>query len=102
MSNATTKTFLAVALFLCLLNMPFWYFQLIRIGATLVFAYLAIRDYNNHIRITPIIYGVAVIMFNPIFKVAFHRNEWNIIDIVFGVILLISIFLEPKLKISKV
>jgi hypothetical protein len=50
MNKQSIKISLAAALLLCLLDMPYWYFQLIRILATLGFGYLAYVDYMGQIK----------------------------------------------------
>ena len=40
------KIGLAVLLFVCLLDMPYGYYQFVRVAATLVFVLFAIQSYN--------------------------------------------------------
>ena len=95
------KVILIVLLILCLFNMPYWYFQLVRIFGTLGFAYLAYIDYKSSVKYTPYIFGVAAILLNPVEKISFGREMWNVVDVVLVVILIISIFLKDRLKVSK-
>lgn len=92
------KILLIIILLLCLFDMPYWYFQLVRIFGTMGFAYLAYYDYKNKIRFTPYVFGVAAILLNPIAKISFDREMWNIIDVILAVILILSMFLENNLK----
>ena len=92
------KILLIIILLLCLFDMPYWYFQLVRIFGTMGFAYLAYYDYKNKIRFTPYVFGVAAILLNPIAKVSFGRELWNVIDVVLAVLLIISILLSNKLR----
>jgi hypothetical protein len=43
-----------------------------------------------------IIYGGLVLLFQPFFKIALGREIWNIVDLVVGIGLLISIFMKTK------
>ena len=43
-----------------------------------------------------IIYGGLALLFQPFFKIALGREIWNIVDVIVGIGLLISIFMKPK------
>lgn len=92
------KISLTILLLLCLLDMPYWYYQLVRIFGTIGFAYLAYIDYKNKVKFTPYIFGIAAILINPIAKISFGREMWNVIDIVLAGILIVSFFKRKKLK----
>ncbi|MHB8853604.1 MAG: DUF6804 family protein [Ignavibacteriaceae bacterium] len=92
------KLLLAIAFLLCLLRMPFSYYQLIRLLGLVGFIYFAYLDNKGKIKLTPLIFIVAAIIINPIIKIPFGRSVWQIIDIIFSVILLLSIFLEKILS----
>lgn len=92
------KIILIIALVLCLLDMPYWYYQIVRIFGTIGFAYLAYIDYKIKIKFTPQIFIVAAILLNPIIKISFDRDAWQVVDIILAVLLIISIFVEKKLK----
>ena len=98
MKEHLIKILLIIFLLRCLLNMPYWYFQLVRLFGTIGFAYLAYVDYQNKVKYTPYVFGVAAILLNPIAKVSFGRELWNVIDVVLAVILIVSIFLKDKLR----
>lgn len=86
------KLLLAIAFILCLIKMPYWYYQLIRIIGMIGFIYFAYLDSKEKIKITPLLFVIAAIIINPIIKIPFHKNEWQIIDIIFSVILILSLF----------
>ena len=44
-----------------------------------------------------IIYGGLALLFQPFFKIALGREIWNIVDVVVGIGLILSIFVRPKL-----
>ncbi len=98
LNTVLVKIALIVILLLCLVDMPYWYYQLVRIFGTIGFAYLAYNDYKNKMRFTPYVFGVAAILLNPIAKVSFGREMWNVIDVVLAGILLLTIFLKDKFK----
>ena len=43
-----------------------------------------------------IIYGGFSLLFQPFFKIVLGRQMWNIVDVVVGIGLIISIFMKPK------
>lgn len=43
-----------------------------------------------------IIYGGLALLFQPFFKIALGRQMWNIVDVIVGIGLIISIFMKPK------
>ena len=45
---------------------------------------------------TMIIYAALALLFQPFVKIALGRELWNVVDVVLGVLLIISIFLKPK------
>lgn len=76
--------------------MPYGFYQFVRFAGLSGFAVLAYQA-NQHGRQTEmIIYGGLALLFQPFFKVALGRQMWNIIDVVVGLGLIMSIFLKPK------
>jgi hypothetical protein len=45
-----------------------------------------------------IIYGGLALLFQPFFKITLGRELWNIVDVVVGIGLILSIFSKPKFK----
>jgi len=91
------KATLIIALLLCLFDMPYWYFQLVRIFGTIGFAYLAYVDYKSKMKFTPYVFVIAAILLNPIFKISFGRSMWNVIDVILALILLLTLAIGKKL-----
>lgn len=98
MNSRIVKIILAFLLFLCLFDMPYWYYQVIRIFGTIGLVYLAWFDYKLNIKLMPLIFGVGAILFNPIIKISFDRDAWQVIDVLFTVILILSLMFEKLLK----
>lgn len=95
MSN-TIKIILAILFFLCLLDMPYGFYQFVRFAAMIGFAILAYQTNQQGNQVEMIIYGGLALLFQPFLKIALGREIWNIFDVVVGLGLLISIFLKPK------
>lgn len=87
-----TKLALILGLILCLLNMPYWYYQMLRIFGTIGFIYLAYLDYELKIKLTPQIFIGAALILNPIVKISFDRNAFQIIDIILATMVFFSFF----------
>jgi hypothetical protein len=90
------KIILAVLFFLCLGDMQYGYYQFVRFAGLIGFAVLAYQA-NQQGRITEmIIYCGLALLFQPFFKIALGREMWNIIDVIVGIGLLLSIFMNSK------
>jgi hypothetical protein len=94
--NILIKISLAVLLLLCLLDMPYGYFQFVRLAGLIGFSILAYQENQQGRQTEMIIYGGLALLFQPFFKIALGRQIWNIVDVVVAVGLLISIFIKPK------
>ena len=92
------KIILAILFFLCLLKMPYGFYQLVRFAALVGFAILAYMVNQNHKQTEMIVYIVLALLFQPFLKIAFGRQIWNIIDVVIGIALIVSIFQKPVRK----
>ena len=91
------KIVLAVLLFLCLLDLPYGFYQFVRFAAMIGFGILAFRAFENEKQTEMIIYGVLALLFQPLFKIALGRELWNIIDVVVGIGLMITV-VKDKMK----
>ena len=92
------KITLAILFFLCLLKMPYGFYQLVRFAALVGFAILAYMANQNHKQTEMIVYIVLALLFQPFLKIAFGRQIWNILDVVIGIALIVSIFQKPVRK----
>ena len=90
------KIIISALLFLCLADMPYGYYQFVRFAGLVGFAVLAYQAREQGRQTEMIIYGGLALLFQPFFKIALGREMWNIVDVVVGIGLLISIFMKPK------
>ena len=90
------KIFLSLLLFLCLVNMPYGFYQFVRFAGLIGFAILAYQANQQGRQKEMIIFGSLALLFQPFFKIALGREIWNIVDVIVGIGLLISIFMKPK------
>ena len=96
--NITIKLLLALLFFLCLLHMPFGYYQFVRFSAMVGFAILAYQASEKENKTEMIIYIGMAILFQPLIKIALGRMIWNIVDVIVAIGLLLSVFWGSKQK----
>lgn len=94
------KATLAIVFLLCLLKMPYSYFQLVRFAALVGFALLAWFAFKEKEPIQMILYIALALLFQPFNKPALGRQVWNLVDVIVAVGLLISIFMNSS-KVSR-
>lgn len=99
--NIIIKITLTTLLFLCLLDMPYGFYQLVRFAALVGFGVLAYQALEKKQRTAMVTYAALAFLFQPFFKIALGRDLWNIVDMVVGLGLLISIFI-PSLKKQRI
>ena len=90
------KIALAVMLFGCLLPLPYGYYQLVRFVAMVVFGILAFQANSRKQQVEFVIFLALALLFQPFLKIALGRTLWNIVDIVVGVFLLISVVKKER------
>lgn len=81
------KILLAILFFLCLINMPYGFYQFVRLCAVVGFSILAYHAYIKDKKIEVIVFIALGLLFQPFFKIAlgsellkFFENErkWGI------------------------
>ena len=92
MNNSFIKVGLALLLFICLINMPYGYYQFVRFASMIGFAYLAYSANERSNKNEVFVYITLAILFQPFIKLALGRTIWNIIDLVVGIGLIMSLF----------
>lgn len=86
---------LAVLLLLCLFNMPYGYYILVRLVAAVGFVYFAYKYYEMKKEKLVWTFGALALLFQPFVKMPLGRNLWNIVDVAVA-ILLIVLFLRKE------
>jgi len=92
------KVTLSILFFICLANMPYSYYQLVRFVALVGFVILAYYSNERGSKIEGIIFLALALLFQPLIKIPLGRHLWNIVDIIVGIALLVSIVLPYKKK----
>lgn len=92
------KLILSILLLVCLFDMPYGYYQFVRLVAGLSFAYFAYAAYEEKKEIQVLLFIGLAILFQPFLKIALGRELWNIVDVLVAVGLLVSAFLIKNRK----
>lgn len=87
---------LAILLAICLLDMPYGYFQFVRFLSLIIFVVFAYQSKQQGKEVEAVIYIALALLFQPFFKVALGRTLWNIIDILVAIGLILTIFIQDK------
>ncbi len=90
------KIVLAALFFLCLVDMPYGYYQLVRFLALVGFGIFAYKSYERQENVMTIVYVGLAILFQPLIKISLGRELWNIIDVIVGIGLIGTNFMKPK------
>lgn len=96
--KTTIKIVIAALLFLCLANMPYGFYMLVRFAATVAFAYLSYEYFKSKQEKLGVLFASLVLLFQPFFKVALGRMIWNCIDVVVAIVLLYLIIIDFRKK----
>ena len=96
MTEKIIKAILAILFFICLADLPYGYYQFVRFIALVGFAFLSYQSYERNDKSFAFIFAALAILFQPIFKISLGREIWNVIDVIVGVGLIITIFWKRK------
>jgi apolipoprotein N-acyltransferase len=90
------KIVIAVLMLLCLADMPYGFYELMRFVVTLGFGYLAYDYYQAGLMKWAVTFGVLLLLFQPFFKLALGRELWNIIDVGVAAVMVYLLIKENK------
>ncbi len=99
--NNAVKVGLSILLLICLLDMPYGYFQLVRFLSMIGFGFLAYDSNLKGKKNEVIIYIILAILFQPLLKISLGRTIWNIVDVITALGLLLSILISTNTKNKK-
>jgi len=94
--DKTIKIILSILFFLCLADMPYGYYQFVRFAAMIGFGILAFQSAETENKSLMIIYGGLALLFQPFIKIALGRELWNVVDVIVGIGLIISLFANKQ------
>jgi hypothetical protein len=83
--------------------MPYGYYQFFRIAAFILFGWLAYNAYegDRNIGIDFIVFILCMVLFNPLIKFHFSRDNWQKIDLAFTIVLGVWVIVETIIRIKK-
>lgn len=88
----------AVILLLCLFDMPYGYYILVRFVATVGFVYMAYKYYEMKKENLVWTFGALALLFQPLAKMPLGRVIWNIVDVAVAIFLIVLSYVESKKK----
>ena len=90
------QLFLAALLLLCLVKMPYGYYNIIRLIAMTVFVYMAYVYTEKKKLGLMVTFGALVLLFQPFVKIAIGRTMWNLVDVAVAILLITLTILDFK------
>lgn len=81
-------------MFICLLDMPYGFYQFVRFIALLGFGILAYQASQQKMQTEMIIYASLALLFQPFVKIALGREIWNIVDVIVGIGLIVNLIFK--------
>lgn len=79
------KLIVAILLILCLANMPYGFYTLVRFVAACAFAYFSYDYFKANKDGLGFTFAVLAVLFQPFIKIALGRTVWNIVDVVVAI-----------------
>lgn len=95
------KLFCIALLFLSFIRLPIGYYTFLRIVVTGTAIYSAYFYYINKNIFWFWLFGLIAIIFNPLIPLYFDKTTWFVIDIITGIIFLVSVFILKEHKEKK-
>lgn len=96
MFQTAIKIVLTILFLLCLLDMPYGYFQIVRFAGLVGFGILAFQANETKQKEMTIIFIGLALLFQPFFKIALGRQIWNIVDVIVSIFLIATIFIDRQ------
>ena len=96
MFQIAIKIVLIILFLLCLLDIPYGYFQIVRFAVLLGFGILAFQANETKQKEMAIIFIGLALLFQPFFKIALGRQIWNIVDVIVSIFLIATIFIDRQ------
>ena len=88
----------AIGLLLCLMDMPYGFYELVRFGAAAAFVYLAYFYFDSKNNGLGFLFAALALFFQPFAKIALGRAVWNVVDVIVAIGLVCLILKAFKQK----
>ena len=79
------KLVLAALLLLCLADMPYGFYQLIRFVAMVSFIYFSYDYFKDKQDKLGFAFATLALLFQPFLKISLGRTIWNILDVIVAI-----------------
>ena len=79
---------------LCLLDMPYSYYELFRVLAMCSFVFIAYKERRKDVWL--LLWIISAVLIQPFYKFIIVREIWNIIDVIWVFLLICPEFLNKK------
>lgn len=86
----------AALLILCLFDMPYGFYNLVRFVAAAAFCYLAYISFTRKSIDRMVVFIALALLFQPFAKIALGRVIWNIVDIAVAAYLCYLLIIKKK------
>ena len=93
------KLIIAILLLLCLADMPYGFYTLVRFVSAFAFAYLSYDYFKSKKDGLGFLFAALAVLFQPFFKIALGRTIWNVVDVIVAiglVYLIVSDFRQKR------
>ena len=92
------KVILAIVFGVAAFNLPYSYYQIVRVIGMFGLLYLAYYSYKIQSEALSIIFVILAIIFNPFpaLKISFSKEIWRVLDIIVSFVLIVSLFINSK------
>lgn len=94
--NPLLKLILAVLLLLCLADMPYGYYNLVRFVTMATSVYFAYKEFTEGSKEMGGVFVVLALLFQPFLKIALGRTVWNVVDVVVALFLVFMVVKKQK------
>jgi hypothetical protein len=89
--DLSVKISVIFLLLLCTFDMPYGFYQFVRIFCSISFLFLAYKSNLDTNNIEPVIFIFFTILFQPVLPISLTKEIWTLIDISIILILLIRL-----------
>lgn len=79
------KLCIAILLLLCLADMPYGFYEIVRFAAAAAFAYMSYEYFKSKRDGLGFTFAALALLFQPFFKIALGRVIWNLVDIIVAI-----------------
>ena len=90
------KFVLSILFLCCFLNMPYGYYDFIKVIGMTSFIWLSYIYFSNSNKSLMIIWLCSAIIINPIFTIKLDSNYWEVLDLIWIGVLLYTLIADIK------